>query len=269
MAGPKRARSLPEVDDALAGLARAVERHSRMIAAGRGDMATLTATVEQLAGSLRVAVDAWTTTTGLATTGQNGGEQDEVQTGSEGDSALGVEHSPDEAALPSWLVTTEWEVGESLTTQLAGWVRQVYLRWPDAALPACWSLHPWVMEELWVLHRCWWQARTGESASWLRWQDWHDRQRPATARRIAEGLAECGPEQHIPASSCPYPVVPGADVVPLSVTAWATEDHQAWPPQVPAHLLGESERKRPHGGGTRPAGVPRRTLTRPDTTQPP
>jgi hypothetical protein len=138
-----------------------------------------------------------------------------------------------------------------------------------AALAACWPLHPWVVEELWVLRCCWWAARTGERASWLRWQDWHDRQRPGTARRITEGLERCAPDQHVPASGGPYPLVPGADLVPLAVTAWATEGHQAWPPRVPLDLLAEPEARRPYGTSSRPAGVPRRTLTRPGTAQPP
>jgi hypothetical protein len=260
----KRARSLPEVDDALAGLARAVERHSRMITAGRGETAALTAVVEQLSSSLRVATEAWSAPSEPAD-GETGQDQcTKTARDTQGDEPQPVE------VLPSWLVTTDWAAGEELTTELVGWAREVYLRWPDAVLPACWALHPWVIEELWVLRCCWVSARTGETASWLRWQDWHDRQRPATARRITEGLEYCAPDQHVPASGGPYPVVPGADVVPLSVTAWATEDHQAWPPTVAAQLLDDPEPTRVPNGGTRPTSprtnghataIPKRTLS--------
>ena len=262
----KRARSLPEVDDALAGLARTVERHSRMITAGRGETASLAAVVDQLSSSLRVATEAWSA--------PSTPDDEETVQGQRTGTAQGTqsaEQEPEPAeVLPSWLVTTDWAAGEELTTELVGWAREVYLRWPDAMLPACWSLHPWVVEELWVLRCCWISARTGETASWLRWQDWHDRQRPATARRIAEGLEGCAPEQHVPARGGPYPAVPGADVVPVAVTAWATEDHQAWPPTVAAHLLDDLDTKRPHDVGPRPTSprtnghataIPKRTLS--------
>ncbi|HEY1971854.1 MAG TPA: hypothetical protein VGH89_28115 [Pseudonocardia sp.] len=252
------------MDDALTGLARAVERHSRMIAAGRGDTASLAATVEQLARSVRAATKAWSASP--APTAGDGAQHDhgdpsESDVDGEADSGADAGASAGEPALPSWLVTEVWEPGQELMEALRQWVQGVYLRWPDAVLAVCWPLHPWVVEELWVLRCCWWAGRTGQDASWLRWQDWHDRQRPATARRIAEGLRRCGPDQHVPAAGGPYPAVPGADVLPLAVTAWATESHQTWPPHIQVELLDEPERRSRHTAGIRtPGGVPRRTL---------
>lgn len=261
MPPPKRARTLAEVDDALAGLARAVERHSRMITSGRQETAALAATVDQLATSLRVAVEAWATADPAEHEETGPDQQQRTEGASPRPNPQAAAAGQPDDELPSWLLTTDWEIGERLTTELTGWVRQVYLRWPDAQLPTCWSLHPWVVEELWVLRCCWTAARTGEGASWLRWQDWHDRQRPATTRRIADGLQHCSPAEHTPPSGGPYPAVPGADVVPLAVTAWATEDHQSWPPLVGMDLLTEPGRNRSHSNGGRPPVVPRRTLT--------
>src|SRR5581483_11436957 len=99
----ERARSLPEVDDALAGLARTVERHSRMSTAGRGETASLAAVVDQLSSSLRVATEAWS-----APSTWDDEEKSEDQPTETAQGTQGAEQEPEPAeVLPSWLVTTD------------------------------------------------------------------------------------------------------------------------------------------------------------------
>ena len=88
---------------------------------------------------------------------------------------------PGPTVAPSWLTApTEGEATLGLLEDLAGWLRAVFLRYPDgtAVLPECWLWHPDVVEELLWLMQAWRAAYEGRGASVQLAGDWHDRQRP-------------------------------------------------------------------------------------------
>jgi hypothetical protein len=250
-------RTLLEVDDALVGLARAVERHARMLAGHDQQVRETAALVERVA-------------TGLAEVRQSLAQHRGVEGQDEGPTGPGAGGSapgPEDGGLPSWLVVTDWHQAEALMSVLAPWVEQVYLRWPDAPLASCWALHPHAVEELWTLRCCWWYARTGEDQSWLKWQDWHDRQRPAVARRLREALEGCSLLDHATPDRSAHPVLPGSDTLPQVVTSWATDQHEGWPPSLnDTQLAQERQRQAEQARVEREAQasdprVPRRSLS--------
>jgi hypothetical protein len=120
--------------------------------------------------------------------------------------------------------------------ELVGWLERVYLRYPDAALAPCWLWHPHVIEELWWLRRAHADAYDRDDGSWLRVGDWHDRQRPAVARRVRDALGKCDLSLHAPGK----PQGQKAAVAPLAGHAARIAD--AWlsratrPEPTPAQL---------------------------------
>jgi hypothetical protein len=259
----RRERTLAELDEAVAGLARVVERHSRMVGGHDGEIRRVAAVVEQLSARLTAAYEAWTAPTGHSnpdsdldeparqaiTDGQESGEEPTEKA----DSA--------EEALPSWLVTTDWYEAEEMMSLLAPWVEQVYLRWPDVVLPSCWALHPHAVEELWWLCCAWLDARTGEGKSWMKVGDWHDRQRPAVAKRLREALEDCSLAEHADRTRWAHPTLPGADTVPQALTAWATEDHASWPPHLSEQQIADDQPPQNSSTRAHTSSTRRRTLT--------
>jgi hypothetical protein len=203
------------------------------------------ALLERLANRLAAASDAWTHRAASPVAdpddpaGPNQPGEGERHNPGPGDRRPG----PEDGALPSWLVITDWHQAHALMSALAPWVEQVYLRWPEALLPACWALHPHAVEELWTLRCAWYDARTGECPSWLKWQDWHDRQRPSATRRLREALDGCSLLEHATPDRSAHPRLLGADTLPQAVTAWATPEHTGWPPVLSQVQLAE-ERQR-------------------------
>jgi hypothetical protein len=261
----RRERTLLELDEAVTGLARVVERHSRMVGGHDGEIRRVAAVVEQLSRRLTLAYDVWKTDQAgpdVDSDPDQGPGQDEQDPRDAGED--GEQDDPEVGALPSWLVTTDWHQAEAMITALGGWVEQVYLRWPDGPLSSCWVLHPHAVEELWTLRCAWYDARTGETASWMKWQDWHDRQRPSVARRLREALQDCSLAQHADrARWWGHPELPGADTLPQAVTSWATDAHVAWPPHLSERQIADDIQRRqpdpPQRGNGQPR--PRRTLT--------
>jgi hypothetical protein len=118
---------------------------------------------------------------------------------------------------PSWLLApTDPENTGRLLDELAGWLAQVYLRYPDAveSFPDCWCWHPHVVEELlWLMH-AWAAAYQGPAASVALAGDWHDRQRPGVVRRIKATVGVCSRENHQTRPGWPSDHITGAPVVP-------------------------------------------------------
>lgn len=101
---------------------------------------------------------------------------------------------------------------------LAAWLADVYLRWPDGRLPSCWAWHPWVLEELWALRMAHHEAyATGVAA---RVVEWHDRARPGVARRINEHLRTCDLTRHEGAHDQTRPAAPLAEHLTAVADAW-------------------------------------------------
>ena len=141
--------------DELTALAAVVERNGRRIAA-------LDRLVRQLAGDLAEVAAATLTP--------------------EGDDTTGVR---------SWLLAGDPERAVTDLAELVGWTRRVYLRYPDAALSACWLWHPDVIEELWWLRNAHADAFHPTAGSWQRVGEWHERQRPGVARRVRSAIGTC------------------------------------------------------------------------------
>ena len=123
---------------------------------------------------------------------------------------------------PSWLWPLEPADPvefESTLAQLVRWLRRVYLRYTDAALPECWLWHPDVVEELVWLRGSWAAAYHGSTASVQRAGDWHDRLRPGVVRRVRSAASSCSLREHL--DPAPVPVVPVADAAPAIAAWWA------------------------------------------------
>lgn len=235
----QRERTLPELDAALSALAKTMERHGRNLVGQDHRLREVAELVETLAERLTQTdiTSEQVTAAGSEPASSPPGGQPPPDNDHEQSPEDGENQGDD--GLPSWLVVTDWEQAQAMMDCLAPWVETIYLRWPDASLPSCWALHPHAVEELWTLRCAWYDARTGDGASWLKTQDWHDRQRPSVARRLREGLERCSLLEHEAPQGPAHPVLPGADTLPQVVTAWATDDHRGWPPALSARQIAD------------------------------
>ncbi|MCM3846332.1 hypothetical protein ND486_09020 [Pseudonocardia sp. DR1-2] len=139
---------------------------------------------------------------------------------------------------PSWLLApTEPEKVATLLDELTGWLRLVFLRYPDGAavVPECWAWHTDVVEELlWLMH-AWCAAYQGPDASVQLAGDWHDRQRPGVVNRLRKSVGSCSIERHQtrPGWGAPPgapPTVPGEQHASL-ITAWWADGREQAPPE--------------------------------------
>lgn len=175
-------------EEPVVGLARTVERHGRRI----GELDRL---LRQLAGEL---------------------------------AEVAAQLVPDAEAQPavrSWLLADHPERAVADLADLVEWTRRVYLRFPDAVLPACWLWHPEVIEELWWLRCAHAEAYHPREGTWGRVGDWHERQRPGVARRIRAAAGTCELSLHTrggpharPATTAPL----AEHAAPLAL-AWTTD----------------------------------------------
>lgn len=134
-------------------------------------------------------------------------------------------------AVRSWLLAGDAEQAVTDLAELIDWLDRVYLRYPGAELSACWLWHPHVIEELWWLRKAHADAYHPRDGSWLRAGDWHDRQRPAVARRVRDAVAKCDLTLH----AAGKPQGQAAAVAPLAghaaalAAAWAGGGHRPEP----------------------------------------
>jgi hypothetical protein len=134
----------------------------------------------------------------------------------------------DGTAVRSWLLGAAPDVADpdqavADVTDLIGWLHRVYLRYPGSELSACWLWHPHVIEELWWLRNAHADAYHPADGSWLRVGDWHDRQRPAVAKRVREAIGSCDLSLHAPGKphGQPAPVAPLTAHAAAIAAAWA------------------------------------------------
>lgn len=200
----------PDPGDQVAGLAREVETLARQITA-------LTAQLDQ-----QVAAAAST---------QNRLEQLHTyitrgpqQAGKEGAGAFtwfGFDGTAEDAAV--------------MLERLVQWVRGVYLQYSDArkSLPACWLLHPDIVEELQVLRAAWVHA-FGPHARPTDPSDFHDRQRRGVEQRVRIYARSCSADLHHPGVTGGYNPRPTpvahTELIPAIATWWA-EDRDSAPPE--------------------------------------
>lgn len=162
-------------------------------------------------------------------------------------------------AAVSWLVMpADLAVSREVLEELCGWLREVFLRYPDGAgaLAECWLWHPDVVEELLWLMRAWIAAYEDEDASAFRAGDWHDRYRPGVVKRLKNATGNCSLENHQDGGSHHRagPVVPMADAVGQVADWWASARREAAPEPTPAQLsaahAAQAEARR-NGAGVR------------------
>jgi hypothetical protein len=96
----------------------------------------------------------------------------------------------------AWLLVADPEQARSILTDLVAWLDAVYLRYPGAALPACWLWHPSVIEELWWLRTAHAEAYSGRGWG-VRAGMWHDQQRPRVVERIRQSVGTCDLKDHV------------------------------------------------------------------------
>ncbi|MFI5614551.1 hypothetical protein [Amycolatopsis sp. NPDC051903] len=162
-------------------------------------------------------------------------------------------------AAMSWLVMPDdLPLTREVLDELCGWMREVFLRYPDAvgALPECWLWHPDVVEELLWLMRVWIAAYQDEDASAGRAGDWHDRYRPGVVKRIKNATGTCSLENHQHGGSHhrAAPTVPLTDAADQVAAWWATAREDAAPEptteQLSAAHAAQAEQRR-NGSGRR------------------
>lgn len=127
--------------------------------------------------------------------------------------------------------------------ELAGWLAEVYLRFPGADLPSCWAWHPAVVEELWWLRGAHIDAYTGKAGSWAKVGDWHDRFRPGVVRRVTGWIGTCELARHDHGrgdrADQGVPAVPLAVHLPDVAGAWSQERRT---PALTGQMLFDAER---------------------------
>lgn len=116
----------------------------------------------------------------------------------------------DEPAGPvSVLLLADTSRGDTLMTDLVGWLQEVYLQFDDVRLPDCWYRHPAVIEELLWLRHAHAEAYDQRKGDWRRVGDWHDRYRPRVVERVTRAAGRCEPSEHCtggPKANPPGPV---------------------------------------------------------------
>lgn len=133
------------------------------------------------------------------------------------DSETETDSAVDERA---WLLVADPEHAREVLADLTGWLTEVYLHYPDTALPSCWLWHPAVVEELWSLRQAHRDAYSGHDGTPAKATDWHDRYRPGVTHRIRTALRDCELALHQPPRPAPaVPLVGSADRV---ADTWAT-----------------------------------------------
>jgi hypothetical protein len=228
----KKIPTLEQLSDTVAGMGRALHRLSVQTREAREAALAANAGLETLAKRFTVVYEALLASGVVpAAPARTSGTSDEVAPPTR---LPRVAAKPSGSATepqpgPSWLAVGSWEQAQAIMAVLIPWLAAVYLRYPDATLPTCWAWHPVAVEELWWLCRAWQDAYACEEPSSQRAGDWHDRQRPAVAKRLTSSLRMCRLAKHVDRAEHAHPIVPGADTVAHVTTAWATADRAGWP----------------------------------------
>lgn len=200
-----------EPDPRVLAMARAFDRTRRKVEGLDAHVAQLSEDVTRLAGVV---------TAGRPPGGPPGGSPPDGAA-PDADGADGPGAVPE---VRSWLLTVDPEQAAADLADLIEWLNLVYLRYPGAELSACWLWHPHVIEELWWLCKSHADAFHPTDGSWLRVGDWHDRQRPAAAKRVRDAVGSCDLSLHAPSKphGQPLAVAPLAGHAAEIAAAWAT-----------------------------------------------
>ena len=97
----------------------------------------------------------------------------------------------------SWLLVDDPSKAREMLADLIAWLDAVYLRFPDAKLPACWMWHPTVIEELWILRCVHADALSGRGWQ-VKYETWLMTYRQKCLERISASVGTCDLEWHAP-----------------------------------------------------------------------
>lgn len=101
----------------------------------------------------------------------------------------------DAPPVPCYLTVEDPAEATAAVEDLAGWLDEVYLRFADADLPACWAWHPDAIYELTILRASWAEAHFGKQRSVAAVREWLEK-RPGVVQRLAP-LQRCEIERHL------------------------------------------------------------------------
>lgn len=143
----------------------------------------------------------------------------------------------------AWLLQVGGDPDE-LTERLAGlvvWLDAVFLRYPTAQLPACWSRHPWLVEELlWLqaYHTDAYGPRGSATAQGM----WHDQSLPRLLERMKH-VTNCNLEKHVSGGQEAKPplAAPLAGHIKEIAEAWSAT---GLPPEPTTEQLEEARKHR-------------------------
>lgn len=217
-----------EPDPRVLAMARAFDRTRRKVDGLDTHVTQLAADLARLVGV--VTAQRPPTPTGRPD-GGNHSAADHMEENGVDENGDGAEGGGKPAAVRSWLLAADPEQAVTDLADLIEWLDRVYLRYPNAELSACWLWHPHVIEELWWLRRAHADGYHPKDGSWLRVGDWHDRQRPAVAKRVRDALGNCDlslhaankPQGHAPA------VAPLAAHAARIAAAWGADGSRPEP----------------------------------------
>ena len=153
----------------------------------------------------------------------------DVATIAEGYVALRAQRDP--SRVRSWLQEDDEEGARLTLEDVAGWVGQVWLQYPDGVLPECWLYHPPIIEELVAVmgaHR----ACFRKGGTWQMFADWHARYRPAAAERIRRYAPSCTLDLHQPGEQfdpAVVPTVPRLQDVSVVAAQWISTGTAPYP----------------------------------------
>lgn len=164
----------------------------------------------------------------------------------------GPDLDDDTVRMRSWLLAQDSHRATADLRDLCQWLAQVYLRYPDAALPSCWLWHPSAVEELWWLRRAHFEAYHPTRGGWPAVGDWHDRLRPGVTRRLRTAYAACELSEHIRGGTQhrPAPTAPLSDLAALAAAHWTTNPHQSLIPTDEQIREAETHDATHHSNGT-------------------
>ncbi len=147
----------------------------------------------------------------------------------------------DDTPAPPWWTVTDPDAARARLTDLVEWIETVYIHYSDAAegLRPCWLYHQDVVAELLALRDTYHAVYYGPAASPQAVQDWHDRYRVGTVRRVRDTLRMCSLHKHTSSTYTP-PTTPGAAAVDDIATWWGTTHGETAPPAPAETVLREA-----------------------------
>ena len=154
--------------------------------------------------------------------------ENDVATLAEG--VLHLKEQRDPSRVRSWLQEDDEEGARLTLGDLAGWVGQIWIQYPDGQLPECWLYHPPIIEEL-VAQMGAHRACFRKGGTWQAFATWHDR-RPGVAARIRSYAPSCTLDLHQPGEPfdpAVVPTVPRLQDISVVASQWISTGTSPYP----------------------------------------